>query len=128
VCIAPSAAQDWSRFRKENMSATEWLGYLLLAFLLGTAGQLVRVGIGFKKMHDKSLATKTKIPFDHRKFWTSIVLGAMAGLITAVVKWQGSSQIDADFIFMLMAAGYAGSDIIEGLIENGLKSVPKDDA
>ena len=107
------------------MLAIEWLSYLLLAFLLGTSGQLVRVAIGFKKMHDKSLATGEKTLFDQKKFWTSIVLGAMAGLITAVVKWQGSSQIDPDFIFTLMAAGYAGSDIIEGLIEGGLKPTPK---
>jgi len=71
------------------MSAFEWLTYLLLAFALGTAGQLVRVAVGFKKMHDKNLATNTKTTFDPKKFWTSIILGAMAGLITAVVKWQG---------------------------------------
>ena len=109
------------------MSAFEWLTYLLLAFALGTAGQLVRVAVGFKKMHDKNLATNTKTTFDSKKFWTSIVLGAMAGLVTAVVKWQGNSQIDPDFIFTLMAAGYAGSDIIEGLIENGMKPGPKGD-
>ena len=107
------------------MSAFEWLTYLLLAFGLGSAGQLVRVAVGFKKMHDKNLATGLKTTFDQKKFWTSIVLGAMAGLITAVVKWQGSSQIDPDFIFTLMAAGYAGSDIIEGLIENGIKPTTK---
>ena len=104
------------------MTASEWLTYLLLAFALGTAGQLVRVAVGFKKMHDRNLAANTKTAFDPKKFWTSIVLGAMAGLITAVVKWEGNSQIDPDFIFTLMAAGYAGSDIIEGLIEGWTKT------
>ena len=72
-------------------------------------------------MHDRNLAENIKTKFDHKKFWTSIVLGAMAGLVTAIAKWKGDSQIDPEFIFTLMAAGYAGSDIIEGLIENGLK-------
>ena len=103
------------------MSAFQWITYLILAFGLGIAGQLVRVAVGFKKMHDKNLAENIKTKFDHKKFWTSIVLGAMAGLITAIAKWKGDSQIDPEFIFTLMAAGYAGSDIIEGLIENGAK-------
>ncbi len=103
------------------MPAFEWLTYLVLAFGLGVGGQLVRVAVGFKKMHDKNLATGIKTEFDSKKFWTSIILGAMAALITAVIKWKGDSQVDPDFIFTLMAAGYAGSDIIEGLIENGIK-------
>ena len=103
------------------MSAFEWITYLVLAFGLGISGHLVRVAVGFKKMHDKNLALGEKTKFDHKKFWTSIVLGAMAGLITAIAKWKGDSQIDPEFIFTLMAAGYAGSDIIEGLIENGVK-------
>ena len=103
------------------MSAFEWITYLVLAFGLGISGQLIRVAVGFKKMHDKNLAQGEKTKFDHKKFWTSIVLGAMAGLVTAIAKWKGDSQIDPEFIFTLMAAGYAGSDIIEGLIENGVK-------
>ena len=48
------------------MSAFEWLTYLLLAFGLGTSVQLVRVAVGFKKMHDKNLATNTKTRFDQK--------------------------------------------------------------
>lgn len=104
------------------MSAFEWIAYLILAFGLGIGGQLVRVGVGFKKMHDKAVANGEKTPFDHKKFWTSIVLGALAGVITAVIKWKGSSRIEPDFIFTLMAAGYAGSDIIEGFIDGKFKA------
>lgn len=103
------------------MSAFDWITYLILAFGLGIAGQLVRVGVGFKKMHDKALASGEKTPFDHKKFWTSIVLGALAGTITAIAKWKGTSQIEPEFIFTLMVAGYAGSDIVEGFIEGKLK-------
>lgn len=107
---------------EKSMSAFDWITYLVLAFGVGVSGQLVRVAVGFKKMHDKNLVLGEKTMFDHKKFWTSIVLGAMAGLITAIARWKGNSQIDPEFIFTLMAAGYAGSDIIEGLIENGFKS------
>lgn len=100
------------------MAAIDWLSYLTLAFLLGTAGQLVRVAIGLKKMHDKSLAGGERVPFDGKKLWVSIALGALAGLITAIWKWDGANgPFGQEFIFTLMAAGYAGSDIIEGLVE-----------
>lgn len=106
------------------MSAGEWLCYVALALLLGTAGQLVRVGVGFKKLHDQHLAKGDPVPFDAQKFWTSIVLGAAAGLLTALVKWKGSATIELNFIFTLMAAGYAGSDIVEGLIDKAFKKAP----
>ncbi len=104
------------------MAAIDWLAYLTLAFLLGIAGQLVRVSIGLKKLHDKNLAEGRKTPFDPKKFWISIALGALAGMMVAIAKWGGGSTIQPDFIFTLMAAGYAGSDIIEGLIEGWTKT------
>lgn len=104
------------------MTALDWLAYLLLAFVLGSAGQLVRVAIGLKKLHDKNMLEGRKTPFDPKKFWISMALGALAGLVTAVAKWDGAhAQLQPDFIFTLMAAGYAGSDIIEGLIERWTK-------
>jgi len=104
------------------MSALDWLTYLALAFVLGIAGQLVRVAIGLKKMHDKNIAGGQKTSFDPKKFWISIALGALAGLITAILKWDtANAPLQRDFIFTLMAAGYAGSDIIEGLIEQWTK-------
>lgn len=104
------------------MAAQDWLCYLTLAFILGVAGQLVRVAVGLKKMHDKNLADDGKTHFDAKKFWISIVLGALAGVITAVVKWDGTNgPLGQEFVFTLMAAGYAGSDIIEGMVERWTK-------
>ena len=105
------------------MAATAWLAYLALALFLGVCGQLVRVAIGLKKLKEKSLASGTQSQFDAQKFWVSIALGAMAGLITAIVKWKEAElALQPDFIFTIMAAGYAGSDIIEGLIDRLPKS------
>ncbi|MFV0680164.1 hypothetical protein [Ottowia sp.] len=103
------------------MTSMQWLFYLVLAAFLGGAGQLMRVAVGLKKLYDKNAVADEKTAFDAKKFWVSIVLGALAGLMTAVIKWDGSDQFQQEFIFTLMAAGYAGSDIIEGLIESRIK-------
>ena len=104
------------------MNAAEWISYLALAFMLGMAGQLVRVAIGLKKLHDKNSSEGRKTAFDQKKFWISVVLGGLAGLITAISTWDAHKMIlERDFILSLMAAGYAGSDLIEGLIEKWVK-------
>lgn len=100
------------------MSATAWMGYLGLAFILGIFGQLIRVAVGLKKLYDKQSVDGEKAPFDSRKLWISIALGGLAGVLTGVVTWDVAlTSIERDFILTLMAAGYAGSDVIEGLIE-----------
>ncbi|THT98709.1 hypothetical protein E9531_13565 [Lampropedia puyangensis] len=105
------------------MDALGWLAYLCLAFFVGACGQLVRVAVGLKKLHDKNASAGTKTPFDAKKFWISIVLGALAALLTAILQWSDQMQsIDREYIFTLMAAGYAGSDIIEGLMDRWSKS------
>jgi len=100
------------------MNPTEWISYLLLALMLGVAGQLARVGVGLKKLHEKNQLAGKKTPFDPRKFWISIALGGLASLVTAILIWEGSARsLDRELLLSLMAAGYAGSDILEGLVE-----------
>ncbi|MCK9538410.1 hypothetical protein [Dokdonella sp.] len=104
------------------MTASAWLWYLTFAFVLGAFGQLIRVAIGLKKLSEKNASRDEKTPFDPKKFWISMVLGALAAVITAVVQWNGAADdLDRDFVFTMMAAGYAGSDIIEGLIARWTK-------
>lgn len=104
------------------MSAAEWINYIILASMLGVAGQLIRVAIGLKKLHDKNSSEGKKTPFDSKKFWISIVLGGLAGLLTSIGAWDPSREtLDREFLASLMAAGYAGSDIIEGMIEKWTK-------
>lgn len=105
------------------MTALEWLSYLLLAFVLGAAGQLVRVAVGLKKLHDKNTAQGVKTPFDARKLWISLALGALAGMMVAISQWSrvGGTTLPPEFLLTIMASGYAGSDIIEGLIEKSIR-------
>lgn len=106
------------------MSAQEWLIYLTLAFGLGVLGQIFRVGVGIKKMFDKNPGGAIKEDFNANKLLISLALGAAAAVITAAIRWEPSTQtLDKEFMFTLMAAGYAGSDIIEGLIERSLGTV-----
>lgn len=107
------------------MSAMAWISYLGLALILGVFGQLARVAMGMKKLHDKNAATGTKTPFDPKKFWISICLGGLAGVLTALSMWEGATRfLDREFLLTIMAAGYAGSDLIEGLIERAGATFP----
>lgn len=106
------------------MNAAEWIDYLGLALMLGVAGQLARFTVGMKKLHDKAADDGKKVPFDNRKFWLSIVLGGLAGLLAAVGIWEpDKATLDREFLLMIMAAGYAGSDFVEGIIERGLNKL-----
>lgn len=110
------------------MTAPEWLAYLLLAFFLGAAGQLLRVAVGLKKLHEKNAAPGIRIPFDARKLWISLALGALAGMIVALAQWKQANGVvlSPDFLLTLMASGYAGSDIIEGLMTKSIR-MPSDE-
>jgi hypothetical protein len=55
--------------------------------------------------------------FDPVQFWTSLGLGAAAGMAAAII--MGTPAIDKTFIVACATAGYAGSDFIEGLISPG---------
>lgn len=95
------------------MSANDWLVSLTLGMVAGAIGQLVRAIVGLSKKPEFG---------DTREFVTSrlvfsVAVGATAGALVVMV---GSLDITADsvsqqVIFGLVAAGYAGTDLIEGL-------------
>lgn len=74
-------------------------------FLLGCFGQVLRVGVGFKKWltdHGRIDALDWKITV------TSIVLGGATGAVASLIPGIGGS-------IAAVAFGYAGSDALEGL-------------
>lgn len=104
------------------MSSVDWISYLALALMLGVAGQLARVAIGLKKLHEKNQSAGFKTSFDPKKFWISIALGGLAGMLAGLAVWDESMRLlQRETLLSLMAAGYAGSDLLEGLIERWLK-------
>jgi hypothetical protein len=105
----------------------DFLLIILLASILGMAGQVVRLMVGLKKANQNAPASpdgtkKSTVDLIDGKqlavgLFIAIVIGAIAGVL-AVVNNIGITQLDKSTIFVFLAAGYAGTDIIEGFIIN----------
>jgi hypothetical protein len=92
------------------------LAYVLLATLMGVAGQLFRVVVGLKKASDAKPGQKTADIFSGSQFLISIgiaaIVGGGAGILAAVTTQ--SYVVTQSTYFTFLAAGYAGTDFIEG--------------
>ncbi len=98
---------------------------LLYAGALGCIGQCLRVLVGLKKLSDaskeKNLRLKTTLDF--KRMIISLLIGFLAGGLALSVL----GGFDYTFfngpnarqnIFAIIAAGYAGTDFIEGLMKS----------
>ncbi len=98
---------------------------ILLAAVLGMAGQVVRLMVGLKKATQNEPPNangtrKTTIELIDGKqlamsLLIALVVGAIAGVLAAVNN-LGIHEIDKSTIFVFLGAGYAGTDLIEGFI------------
>jgi len=90
--------------------------YIVLGVILGAVGQGARAVIGIKKAADEAAANEKKIDewFDWKRFLFSIVIGAIAGCLAAILLLD--APVNQELMLGLVAAGYAGTDFIEGLI------------
>lgn len=107
------------------MTDTATLGlpaFYVAAAMLGAAGQALRGTLGLIKAYRET----TAFAFDYRLFLATLVLGAVSGLIGALVydlpgvkpSSLSASDLanDRNFILMAVAAGYFGADVIEGVL------------
>lgn len=101
-------------------SASSVLCFLLIGILLGVCGQVARSAVGIKKEMDaaKSKADKWAVWFDPNELWVSLLLGAVAGAFAAIGMM--GEVIDKRFLLACIAAGYAGSDFIQGFMKTNL--------
>ncbi len=106
------------------MSVTTAIMLILLGGILGMVGQGIRTIIGLKKLHDEAVKLQKKFTelFTPSALWTGLFIGFVAG----VLAMFGSAGFDAEVIdkntmMTVMAAGYAGTDFIEGFIKKYLK-------
>ena len=116
------------------MSALELVA---LGGLLGAVGQAVRVVVGAKKLGDRAAENKTSFTeeFSPSQLVVSLIIGFTAGVlaalgITAVADSvadgaQGQaiaslSDLNRQSMLGIMAAGYAGTDFIEGFAKKHL--------
>ena len=90
--------------------------YIVMGVILGAIGQGARAVIGIKKAADEAAALEKKIDewFDWKRFLFSIVIGAIAGCLAAILLLE--APVNQELMLGLVAAGYAGTDFIEGLI------------
>jgi hypothetical protein len=104
---------------------------LLLGGLLGVAGQTLRIIVGLKKLNDDAKDQQKKFTdmIEPGRLLISLLIGFVAGLlaIVAVSTFDDSFlKGDADgrkkLILGIIAAGYSGTDFIEGFVA---KYLPK---
>ncbi len=92
---------------------------------LGAVGQGARVIVGLKKTHDVAAAKEETFAqnFKGAELLVSLFIGGIAGTFATIPFLAESMNITQQSILMLLAAGYAGADFIEGFISKSLPTV-----
>jgi hypothetical protein len=103
----------------------EMLAILIIGAFLGMVGQGFRVIVGLKKLNDIS-ANKAEFDaqFDPKQLMISLLYAMAIGALTGVIVILNgglTSYTDAKSLIAIIAAGYAGTDLIEGFVTKNLK-------
>jgi F0F1-type ATP synthase assembly protein I len=111
------------------------LGFILLGAVLGIIGQGIRIFVGLKKAQDDAEATNKNLSrnqwFDSKQLVTSIIIAFVIGSVIGVLgifdylSQSGTitKALTLRDIELIIVAGYAGTDLIEGFItKNNLSS------
>lgn len=122
AAVAVAASQVVNATQTTIFSSDPWtiLGYILLGSVLGMIGQGIRVFVGLKKAQDQ----KDSAWFDSKQLVTSIiiafVIGGVAGAIGIFnyLTEYGPRNLTLKDIELIILAGYAGTDLIEGFISS----------
>lgn len=100
-----------------GINPDEMLTMIILASILGMAGQVVRFIAGLRKSASASSKSISEV-IDSKQMLLglliSLIVGGVAGVLASVNIT--SKHLDNSVIFALLAAGYAGTDLIEGFI------------
>jgi putative chitinase len=120
----------YSSKKTNEMDSQHLLFGILLGGLLGFSGQVIRVVVGMKKMYDKARETTKQEPtptdnlttlvqgnIETKRLTISLIIGFVAGVLASITfKIAGSTSISQETVSGLLAAGYAGTDFIEGFM------------
>lgn len=103
---------------------TDLFNWLMLAALLGVTGQLARTIIGLKKMHgglgpEEVFSQKFNLKRLSVSLLLAVAVGGVAGVLSGLQHVDGSEieGVTRSIVWGFVAAGYAGTDVIEGLID-----------
>ena len=102
-----------------TMTANQWLIVVTIGIIFGALGQGARVVVGMKKLYDKSSDNNPmSVMIDGVRLLISFGIGGIAGAFAAVTLISSAEidKIEAQKLFAIAAAGYAGADFIEGFI------------
>jgi hypothetical protein len=99
------------------MNANNALSYIVLSLLLGALGQAARMVVGLKKTSDAAQAKNLPMSacFDGKQLMVSLILGAVAGGL-ASISMLDNPVFNKQTVMILITAGYAGADFIEGFM------------
>jgi hypothetical protein len=105
------------------MTSQSFLALIALCAVLGATGQLARTVVGLKKLADQAANTATSFSqsFEPSRFVVSVIIGAVAGVVGGLSLGAGGFPADhLHFALGVVAAGYAGTDFIEGFMSREL--------
>jgi hypothetical protein len=100
------------------MTAVQWLEIAVLGIIFGALGQGARAIVGIKKLNDYADENNPSAALiDGVRLFISFGIGAVAGAFAAVTLIADLTKpVLLEQLFAIAAAGYAGSDFIEGFI------------
>lgn len=87
--------------------------YIIAGFILGLIGQVVRVIVGFKKQYDSTQSGLNQW-FNKTQLIVSLIIGGLAGFLAGL--FLSGDTMNTAFYLAVIAAGYSGSDFIEGFM------------
>jgi len=102
------------------MEIGDWLVHLGFAAVMGMAGQFGRAVIGLKKLsaENERSGLAPMAGFAPGHLVATLFIGALAGILAMLFLVDPATGIKAskELVVGLMAAGYAGTDFIEGAL------------
>lgn len=98
------------------MDITSILVNVVLGILLGMIGQGIRAIVGIKKENDQAAGKDWKEWFDMNELVLSLIIGGIAGGLSATLLLSRGTEVDRDSLLTLVGSGYAGTDFIEGFM------------
>lgn len=108
----------------DKMEHVDWIMLILLGSLLGALGQVIRSVMGaYKAVSRQKIADHDNIGISGQRLLYSILGGACAGALAAisldlVSSGASTGQLSSEAIGAILAAGYAGTDFVEGFIRS----------
>jgi len=113
------------------MATNEILLQLLTGGLLGMTGQVLRVVVGLKKLNDEATqkGLRTKDLLVTSTLLISLLIGFGAGILAvlSISTFGDGTALSKSNLFALLAAGYAGTDFIEGFMKKNVPDSPTGD-